>query len=140
MIDYIKKQIIKHQKILKYLCCSGATALFEVVLGWFLLRLMSQQIVFSNTVSIIAGAIIHYFLTLMFVFKKENSYKSFLVYGISFLIGIFLQDAIIWLFYDMILADQSIMVIRYGFSKGLSLVVPFLAIYYIRNFLYKKIK
>ena len=138
MIALMKSQLYKNKKILKYLCCSVVAALFEIVLGWLLLKHLLSQIVVVNTITIIMGAILHYFLTLLFVFEKENSYKNILIYAISFVLGIFIQDGIIWLFYNEILTRNNEM-IRYSVSKGLSLVIPFFGLYYIRSILYEKL-
>lgn len=138
MILYIQKKIFLHFKILKYLCCSVVSALFEAVLGWVLLKLLTNQIVIANTIAIIVGAVLHYFLTLLFVFRKRNNYKSFIIYVSTFLLGIFLQDAVIWFFYYKLTGMTE--VTRYAASKGLSLVIPFYALYYIRSILNEKIK
>ena len=106
------------QKILKYLACSVFTAVLETMVGWLLVHMVSCRIVAANTIAVLIGALVHYFITLLMVFEKKNNAKSFLVYIISFVLGLMLQNGIIWLFYEKILfaADDFW---KYAFSKGM---------------------
>lgn len=129
----------KHLKIIKYAMCSVVTALLETVVGWLMLHLLSYGIVAANTIAIIIGALAHYFLTMLLVFEKKNNAKSFVVYVTTFLFGLVLQNAIIWLFYENLFTNEA-EIVRYVFSKGMSLFVPFFLLYYIRSYLNQKIK
>jgi putative flippase GtrA len=140
LLKLIKDNIYLHQKILKYFVCSAIAAVCEVVLGFLLLKLMPQQIVVANTIAIIISAILHYFITLIFVFRKKNNYQSILIYASTFILGIIMQDYIIWLFYEKIFANMQEQILRYIFSKGLSLSIPFFVLYYIRSVLNERIK
>ncbi|MDE6888452.1 MAG: GtrA family protein [Eubacterium sp.] len=126
------------QKILKYLACSVFTAVLETMVGWLLVHMISCSIVAANTIAVLIGALVHYFITLLMVFEKKNNAKSFLVYIISFVLGLMLQNGIIWLFYEKILfaADDFW---KYAFSKGMSLIVPFFLLYVIRKRLNERI-
>lgn len=124
--------IIKHyQKIIKYLACSVFTACLETMIGWALIHVTPYGIVAANTAAIVIGALVHYFITLCMVFEKRNNAKSFFVYVITFALGLVLQNVIIWMFYEKVLsgADEFF---KYIVSKGLSLVVPFFLLYFIR--------
>lgn len=129
----------KYFKIIKYALCSVATALLETVIGWLLLHTLPYGIVAANTSAIIIGAIAHYFLTMLLVFEKKNNAKSFAVYVATFLLGLVLQNTIIWFFYEQLLINQA-EIVRYIISKGMSLVIPFFLLYYIRSYLNQKIK
>lgn len=131
--------MLKYWKIIKYALCSVATALLETAVGWLLLHLLPYGIVAANTAAIIMGAIAHYFLTLLLVFEKKNNAKSFAVYVVTFLLGLVLQNAIIWAFYEQLLVNQT-EILRFVISKGMSLVIPFFLLYYIRSYLNKKIQ
>lgn len=121
----------RFEKILKYLACSIFTACLETAAGWLFMNRLPYGIVAANTAAILIGAVVHYLITLFVVFEKRNNAKSFLVYMISFALGLLLQDGVIWLFYEMILGDAPEFV-KYVISKGLSLAVPFFLLYYIR--------
>lgn len=128
----------KYRKIITYLMCSVASALVESGIGWILLHTIPVDIVITNIMAIVAGAVVHYFLTTLFVFKVKNSGASVLVYAITFGLGVLLQSAVISFFY-WILADMN-EVIRYIFSKGLSLAIPFVVIYYVRSKLNERLR
>lgn len=126
----------KYNEILIYLSCSVFTALIEIVIGWNLLKILPNIIV-TNTIAILISSIIHYFITLKFVFKKKNTMGSIIIYGGTFIFGIFLQDFVIDVFYNYILVTAGEF-IRYTISKVVSLGIPFIVIYLLRSFLYKK--
>lgn len=128
----------KYRKIITYLICSVIAALFEASIGWILLNALVFDIVITNIMAIFAGAVIHYFLTIIFVFKIKNSPASVLVYVITFGLGILLQSLVIKFFYVILAGLPG--VYRYIISKGLSLVIPFAVIYFVRNILNEKIK
>jgi putative flippase GtrA len=138
LIEFITRQVSKHGRILKYLCFSIITALLETVCGWIILRSFRINIIIANTAAIIISTVLHYFLTLFFVFHKEINYKNIIAYIITFILGILIQNAIIWLFYSIILAG-AYEPVRYTISKCLSLAIPFFALYNIRNKLYNRI-
>ena len=135
----LEKNMPHCYRIVKYVLCSVATALLETAVGWVLLHLLPYGIVAANTVAIIIGAIVHYFLTLLLVFEKRKNAKSFAVYIVTFLLGLVLQNAIIWAFYEQLLINQT-EIFRFVISKGMSLVIPFFLLYYIRSYFNQKIK
>lgn len=139
MKNLVNKIMYQYGKIIKYALCSVVTALLEMVIGWLLLHLLTYGIVVANTASIIMGAFAHYFLTMLLVFEKKNNTKSFIVYVTTFVLGLLMQNAIIWAFYEQLLADKTES-LRYVVSKVMSLVIPFFLLYYIRNYLNQKIK
>jgi putative flippase GtrA len=137
MNDSIQLPWNKYRKVIIYLLCSIASALVETSIGWVLLHNFLHNIVLANTIAVLAGAVLHYFLTLHFVFKGKNSIGSVAVYVITFGLGILLQDAIIWVCYDVLLRDASDGW-RFIISKGFSLAIPFVVIYFARKKLYER--
>lgn len=134
----IFNRIKSGHKILKYLVCSVFTAFLETIAGWLFLHMTSCGIVVANTAAVLMGALVHYFITLLIVFEKRNNAKSFLIYILSFVLGLVLQNAIIWLFYEKILF-RAAEFWKYTVSKGMSLVVPFFLLYVIRKRLNERI-
>lgn len=132
MLTFLKK----YPGIFIYLLCSCLTALIEMGIGWNLLKIL-PNIVLTNTIAILISAIIHYFITLKFVFRQKNSIGNVVIYVGTFIFGIFLQDLVIAVFYNYILADNQEF-IRYILSKIVSLAIPFVVLYLLRSFLYKK--
>ena len=138
MNDIVKNEWCKHKKIIIYIICSISSSVVESCIGWLLLQYIIDNIILINTVAIVIGAIIHYILTLRFVFKNRNNLESMVVYGVTFGLGILLQNAVIWLFYDVLLANIT-EILRFFFSKACSLLIPFYAIYYVRSILNERI-
>lgn len=130
------KLLEKYRDIIVYLLCSIFTALIEMGIGWNLLQIL-PDIVVTNTIAIIISAIIHYFITLKFVFRQKNNIGNVIIYVGTFIFGILLQDFVIAIFYNYILADVGEF-IRYATSKLVSLALPFVVTYLLRSFLYKK--
>lgn len=130
------KLLKKYEELLIYLLCSIITALIEIGIGWNLINIL-PDIVITNTIAIIISSIIHYFITLKFAFRKKHTMTSAIIYVGTFIFGIFLQDFVIALFYNYILADVDAF-IRYVVSKLMSLGIPFIVLYLLRSFLYKK--
>lgn len=139
MINKVREKLKEHQAIIKYALCSVAAAVLEMLIGWILLRLIPVSIVVTNTIAIISSSIVHYLLIQNFVFEQKSNIESALVYIISFGIGVLLQDFLIWIVYTKLLQEMSESW-RYLFSKGVSLVIPFFALYYIRSKLNEIIK
>ncbi len=132
MLRFIKTLWEKNKQVFLYLLCSVIAALVESGIGWIFLRIFPFHIVIINTMAIVFGAVIHYFLTSIFVFKIKKNAASVLVYVLSFGIGVILQNGVIWLFYDFLLESRS-QGVRYAVSKALSLAIPFFVVYFIRK-------
>ena len=130
------KLLEKYKDILIYLLCSIFTALIEMGIGWNLLKIL-PDIVVTNTIAILISSIIHYFITLKFVFRQKNSTGNVIIYVGTFIFGIFLQDFVIDIFYNYILGNMGELT-RYTISKIVSLAIPFMVIYLLRRYLYKK--
>ena len=129
----------KHRKIIRYAGCSVATAALETGVDWCLIHLTGMGIVPANTISILIGAVAHYFLTLALVFELDNNVQSALAYLLTFALGLLLQNLIISLFYDHLLVGLGDLP-RLLISKGLSLVIPFFLTYYLRSVINQAIR
>ena len=130
------KILERYREILVYLLCSIITALIEMGIGWNLIKIL-PDIVVTNTIAILISSVIHYFITLRFAFRRRNTTASVIIYIGTFIFGIALQDFVIDVFYNYILANSGEF-IRYAISKIVSLAIPFMVIYLLRSFLYKK--
>lgn len=138
-----KDLLIKNKKIIIYFLCSAFTALLEAILLLIFKRFIPLlgNIVYANTIAIFLSSIIHYILTSKFAFKVRMSFLSLIVYIATFLIGVLIQNAVIWVSYQKILIslienDN----LRTILSKGVSLTVSFFITYFIRQKLNLMIK
>lgn len=137
MRERIRKYLSSHKAFLIYIACSIAAAMVDYAVGWVMLRSFHLHILAANTAAILSGAILHYILTSLFVFKVKTNLASSIVYIITFVTGFLLQNGLIWFLYDILLTDFGEK-LRYFISKGFSLVIPFLLIFYLRKKLNEK--
>lgn len=104
-----------------------------------MIQVFNISIIYANTAGIFVGAVVHHLLTLALVFDLRPNVHSMLAYIVTFAIGLFLQNAIIWLCYK-VLFDGAALFWQYLISKGLSLIIPFALIYYLRTIINRAIK
>ena len=136
---FLRRIFHRYRNILLYAGCSVATALLETVLDGCLLNLTDMGIVAANTIAVLIGAVAHYFLTLALVFRLESNVRSALAYGVTFALGLLLQNLIISLLYDHWLAGMGDLP-RLVLSKGFSLALPFFLTYYLRSVINQAIR
>ncbi len=128
--------ILEHIAILKYAFFSLMTAVIESVIGVLLIRLLGFSEVPANTVGLLIGAVIHYFCVTVHVFKGSVNVKTIAVYLSTFLFGILLQNAVVWVTVWLIgpMLNQEL---RYLAAKAISLAVSFFCTFFIRKIGYQ---
>ena len=131
-MEQIRSLLVKYRKPLVYILCALATAALETAIGWCLMRAFGLKTVYANTAGMVIGAVTHYFLTLRFVFGLRNNAGSALGYIATFALGLVLQNALIYLCYDVLFASSGVLW-QYLISKGVSLGLPFFITYYLRS-------
>lgn len=107
----------------------------DVICVWILYRLCGINVVVANTIGVLLGFVIDYILSAKFVFKTAEGTLGFVVYFVTFLLGLVLGDVTIYqgetaLF--LWVPEQY----RFLFSKGLSIILPFFVMYFLRKILY----
>lgn len=131
----IKVKSLHKFLIVKYIIVSLFTAALEAVIGFLLMNDKGFHIIGANTFSILIGSTIHYLVISKKVFNKEYSLYTIIVYLGTFILGIVLQNIVIFYSYNQILTYFSLY-LRYAGSKFLSIVIPFGVVYSIRKKLY----
>ena len=121
--------------IVKYIIVSLFTAAIEAVIGFLLMNDKGFHIIGANTFSILIGSTIHYLLISKKVFNKDYNLYTIIIYLSTFILGIVLQNIVIFYSYNQILTLFS-PYLRYAGSKFLSIVIPFGVVYSIRKKLY----
>ena len=125
--------------MLTYLLCSVVVTLLDSFIVFLLHRLLNWDIVSSNTVGVLTGFILHYILVSKSVFETEFGVTGFLIYLGSFMGGLFMANVLIY-------AGESIIFysvqenIRFLLSKGISIIIPFFGLFYIRRALFDFLK
>lgn len=130
-MERIRNLLEKYQKILYYLCCSCISLLVDVtivsVLFW-----LTDRLLLSNTIGLVAGFLVSYLLSVSRVFASRPGAASFAVYLITFLMGTGLADFLISSTYRTLIPVFTKQ-ISFLISKGISTVVPFFFMYFIRK-------
>lgn len=129
----------KMPPLLLYLCYSIIVTMVDISIVWLLHRIFSINIVAANTIGVISGTVIHYLLSIKSVFNFDYGVSGFSIYFITFLFGLSLADALIYIGNSYLfntLTDN----LNFLLSKGLSVVVPFFCLYYLRKLLYRNAK
>ena len=129
------KQLFKRFSILiRYGINSIVTTVVDTAIVWILVK-MGISIVAANTTGVIVGFLLGYVLTAAYVFQAAKGKMGFVIYFGTFLIGLVLADYLIWLGNTRLFATFSESV-NFLLSKGLSIVVPFFVMYFLRKILY----
>ncbi len=129
MICKIRLLFVKYKAFILY----SAISVFVTFLDVFLCRL--SELVFSpvvsNTIGVVSGFILQYFLTSRHVYNSRNI-KTFVIFLLTFFIGLILANSIVWICREILFEGDNTNV-AFLISKGASVVLPFFVMYYIRK-------
>lgn len=125
----------KYLMVIRYILISLFTAVIEALIGFLLMNEKGIHIIGANTFSILIGSTLHYLLVSKRVFNKEYNIYTVLVYLGTFILGIVLQNIVIFYSFEHIL-DKVSPYFRYAGSKFLSIAIPFIVVYTVRKKLY----
>ena len=129
------KQLFKRfSTLFRYGINSVVTTVVYTAIVWILVK-MGISIVAANTTGVIVGFLLGYVLTAAYVFQAAKGKMGFVIYFGTFLIGLVLADYLIWLGNTRLFTAFSESV-NFLLSKGLSIVVPFFVMYFLRKILY----
>jgi putative flippase GtrA len=122
--------------LFRYLLYSLVVTIFDVAIVWVLYRLFHINILIANTVGVFSGFIGHYLLASKSVFNTDYGVLGLIIYFSTFLVGLAMADVLIYL--GKYYLFKSIQIdINFFLSKGLSIVVPFFSLYYMRKSLFE---
>ena len=129
LIEFAKNQMLLHKAFILY----GLISVFVTIIDVVTCRVCEIWIpsVAANTVGVITGFIIQYFLTARHVYNKNNS-KSFFVFLWTFAIGLAFANSIVFVFRTLVF-DGSDGQIAFLVSKGFSILLPFFLTYFLRK-------
>lgn len=122
-------------KIVRYFFVSCGALVVDTLLVYLLYRTLGLGIVFSNTIGVATGFIFSYLFVAKYVFSRAKGDQGFITFFLTFLGGLVLANALIYL------GETSLFIscspdISFFLSKGLSIAVPFFAMYFVRKGLY----
>lgn len=124
-----KDLIVKHKAFLMY----GIISVFVTVIDVIVCRLCEKFAtpVIANTIGVITGFIIQYFLTARHVYNTK-SIKSFIIFLATFLLNLLMANGIVYVCRTFIF-DNSTTNFAFLVSKAASIVFPFFITYFIRK-------
>ena len=125
----------KFQTLIKYLGVSIASTVLDTIVVWILFHVLHMELTAANTCGVVSGFILGFVLSDRFVFQSDKKVLSFLIWFGTFLIGLAAANYVIDTSYNMAIAYFSEL-FSFLLSKGLSIVIPFFLMYYLRKFLY----
>ena len=127
--DYIKRTLALHRSFIVY----GLISVFVTVLDVVVCRLSEHffNAVTANTMGVVVGFVVQYFLTAKHVYNTKNI-KAFVVFLLTFFIGLIVANGIVYLSRTYLFNGSSDAV-AFLFSKGASIVIPFFLTYYLRK-------
>lgn len=137
------KELLK-KNIVKYFFCSAISAVLEFVLLLVLKKAFGSYeygLIAANTISVTVSAILHFIMTSKLVFEVRVSFVSAIIYVVTFLAGLLIQNSVLWVCYNQIFnrifTNDFILTVS---SKCVSLAASFFITYFLRKFLNKKLK
>ena len=127
--EFLKNQIRMHKAFILY----GLISVFVTLIDIAVCRICETWIssVAANTVGVIIGFIIQYFLTARHVYNKNNS-KSFIVFLWTFVVGLIFANTIVYVFREFVFGGSDGR-LAFLVSKGFSIVLPFFLMYFLRK-------
>lgn len=92
-------------QLIRYIFVGGIAFFVDFGLLYVCTEYGGLYYLLSATISFIAGLIVNYFLSTKWIFTKSkisNSYLEFLIYGIIGVIGLLINDFVMYLFTDVV--------------------------------------
>lgn len=129
LAEFVREQIRQHKSFLLY----GMISVFVTVIDVATCRVCENWLspVTANTVGVVTGFLIQFFLTSRHVYHKQNG-KSFLVFLWTFFVGLLFANSIVYLSRTYLFhgSDSGL---AFLVSKGFSIVLPFFLMYFLRK-------
>ena len=129
IISMLKKQFLQYKNFCMYL----GVSIFVLVVDIFISRICEAFVIYevANSIGIITGAVIQYFLLTHHVYNINN-FRVFLKFVLTFFGGLILANGIVFVCRRMIFTDSTTLM-AFLVGKGASVVIPFFALYFVRE-------
>lgn len=131
--------IRKNRSVIIYFCISAIVTILDISIVWILRNIFTIGIISANTIGVVSGSILQYFLVSKYVFFVKYGIPGLLTFIGTFFLGLLLADWIIW-FSSESLPHNLNKNLNLLISKGFSIAIPFFVLYGIRKLLFNLIK
>lgn len=121
--------IQQHRAFSNYFLISLSLLFFDVICSRFCENFVG--VVEANTISLVLGFIIQYFLCAKKVYHN-NDFRTAVIFFLTWLLALGMADSIIYIFRVMIF-DNRTEFLYFLIAKGFSIVIPFFFIYFLRK-------
>lgn len=135
----MKKIIEKYRSVLSYLAFSVMCAGIETAIGLLVLNFLCSSALVSNIIATLIGSVVHYLCVTKKSFDANVSLSTFLVYAGTFVLGLIVQNIVVWLVNGMLI-DLCGKNYAFILAKGFSLVISFFLLYGVRKMLYRMVE
>lgn len=135
MLQMIVTLYRKFEKILTYLFFSVLSTILDTLVVWIFFQFLGIDLTIANTIGIISGFFLHYFLSAKTVFHTQYNLYSFIIYLGTSGVGLLLANFLIANTYSFAVKYTPVW-LAFLFGKGVSVLVPFFVMYFIRKYLY----
>lgn len=135
-MKWCNKMLLKLPQIAKYLLNSCLSMVVDVGIVFLFYNYCKVSLVVANTIGVFCGFLVGYLLTSKYVFRKARGLKGSFYYILTFILGLLMAD---WLIYigNTVLFTKASYGINFILSKGLSVIIPFFFLYYLRKWIYQ---
>ncbi|NSW92611.1 MAG: GtrA family protein [Firmicutes bacterium] len=87
------------RQFLKYVTTGGISFGAEYTMFYMLFRILKLWYIWSNSIAMTFGFTISFFLNRFWSFKSQgNAYRQFIMYGVLFLVNLFISNMLMLLF------------------------------------------
>jgi putative flippase GtrA len=112
--------------IIKYLLISCLASAVDLGISNYLYQILHINYLLACNLGIAAGFLFQYFIGMKYVFSDSRKSKSFVIYLSTFIIGLMLATATMWMSY-------SVLDFTFFYSKIMSMLLPFFITYFVRK-------
>jgi len=123
-------------QLLRYVVVGGLAFVVDFGLLWVLTEYAGLHYLVSATISFIAGLVVNYLLSVVWVFgssKLQSKWAEFAIYAVIGIIGLGLNNLFLWLLTDYVGLD-------YRLSKIITAALVMLWNFFARRLLFKNDK
>lgn len=128
-MNKINLWIQQHRAFSNYFLISLSLLFFDVICSRFCENFVG--VVEANTISLVLGFIIQYFLCAKKVYHN-NDVRTAVIFFLTWLLALGMADSIVYIFRVMIF-DNRTEFLYFLIAKGFSIVIPFFFIYFLRK-------
>lgn len=128
-LDLIKEQYFLHKQFYRYLVISIFVTIIDIITSR--VSELFVDILIANSIGIFIGFFVQYLLTSKYVYNRKKM-STFIKFFVTFLLGFILANGIVYVCRYMIFKESK-SIIAFIVSKGLSIVIPFFVMYFIRK-------